>query len=225
MVIGLENEEEKRHLLGRAKELRNTRYSDISIVPDLTRKQRNREARMKEEAEEKNKELTEEERRRNVKWMVVGRRGEKRIIKGVERDQQPYTREGRRDEPSRNNGPRSSQSQARDEQRESRTGEGSEQRRGGLLPPIQQREQWRPEQREGTWYRKEQEQEGRELGARSKTHRPENRGAGAQDQQERSNSGRWEGNNNGRDRRHSKRTRWSNTSSEEETQPRSRQRQ
>jgi uncharacterized coiled-coil protein SlyX len=230
MVIGLENEDEKRHLLGRARELRNTRYSDISIVPDLTRKQRNREARMKEEAEEKNKELTEEEKRRNVKWMVVGRRGEKRIIKGVERDQQPYVRDSRRDEQSRNqNQTRDEQSrnqnQTRDEQRESRTGEGGEQRRGGLLPPIQQREQWRPEQREGTWYRKEQEQEGRELGARSKTYRPENRGAGAQDQQERNQSGRWDGNNNGRDRRHSKRTRWSNTSSEDEMQPRSRQRQ
>jgi hypothetical protein len=115
MVIGLENEEEKRHLLGRARELRNTRYSDISIVLDLTRKQRNREARMKEEAEEKNKELTEEEKRRNVKWMVVGRRGEKRIIKGVERDQQPYTRDSRRDEQNRNN-----QNQSRDEQRENR---------------------------------------------------------------------------------------------------------
>jgi hypothetical protein len=73
IVIGLENEEEKRHILGRAKELRNTNFRDVSIVPDLTRKQRNREARMKEEADEKNKTLTAEERSRNVKWMVVGR--------------------------------------------------------------------------------------------------------------------------------------------------------
>jgi hypothetical protein len=29
MVIGLENEEEKRHVLGRAKDLRNTRYREI----------------------------------------------------------------------------------------------------------------------------------------------------------------------------------------------------
>jgi hypothetical protein len=43
---------------------------------------------MREEADEKNKDLTAEEKRRNVKWMVVGRRGEKRLIKGVEREQQ-----------------------------------------------------------------------------------------------------------------------------------------
>jgi hypothetical protein len=85
--------------------------------------------------------------------------------------------DARRDEQSRNNPPRSNQNQPRDE---NRMGEGNEQRRGGLLPPIQ-REPWRPEQREGTWYRKEQEE--RELGARSKTYRQqENRGAGALDQ-------------------------------------------
>jgi hypothetical protein len=191
MVIGLENEEEKRHLLGRARELKNTKYSDISIVPDLTRKQRNREARMKEEAEEKNKGLTEEEKSRNIKWMVVGRRGEKRIIKGVERDQQSYVGDARRDEQNRHNSPRRNQNQTRDE---NRTEGGREQRRGGLLPPVQ-REPWRPEQREGTWYRKEQE--GRELGARSKTYRQqENRGAGAPDQQESSN-GRWNDNGQG----------------------------
>jgi uncharacterized coiled-coil protein SlyX len=221
MVIGLENEEEKRHVLGRAKDLRNTRYSDISIVPDLTRKQRNREAKMKEEAEEKNKGLTEEEKSRNVKWMVVGRRGEKRIIKGVERDQQPYNRDVRREEQNQNNTPRNEQNQTRSEQNNNRNGEGSEQRRGGLLPPTQ-REPWRPEHREGRWYRKEQE-----TGARSKTstsRQQENRGAGASDQQARGGSGRWDGNAYGRDkeRRHSKRTRWSGTSSEEEEQPRSR---
>jgi uncharacterized coiled-coil protein SlyX len=134
MVIGLENEEEKRHLLGRARELKNTKYSDISIVPDLTRKQRNREARMKEEAEEKNKGLTEEEKGRNIKWMVVGRRGEKRIIKGVERDQQSYVGDARRDEQNRHNSPRRNQNQTRDE---NRTEGGREQRRGGLLPPVQ----------------------------------------------------------------------------------------
>jgi hypothetical protein len=30
--------------------------------------------------------LTTEERNRNEKWLVVGRRGEKRLIKGIERD-------------------------------------------------------------------------------------------------------------------------------------------
>jgi hypothetical protein len=76
-----------------------------------------------------------------------------------------------------------------------RTGEGNEQRRGGLLPPTQ-REPWRLEQREGTWYRKEQE--GMKLGARSKTYRQqENRGAGALDQQERNGRRRWDGNGQG----------------------------
>jgi hypothetical protein len=224
-VIGLENEEEKRHVLGRARDLRNTQFRDISIVPDLTRKQRNREARLKDEAEEKNKDLTEDEKSRNVKWMVVGRRGEKRIIKGVERDQQPYVQHGREAANDRPQTQRNEQNRATGEQTSSRSRDEAE-GRNGLLPPLRREQQWRPEQRsetrEGRWYRKEPNES--DLGARSKTNRwQENGGARAKDQPARGAGGRWDDNGRDRERRHSKRQRWSGTSSEEE-QPRSKQR-
>ena len=89
IVIGLYTEEEKRHLLERSRELKNTMYSCVTIVPDMTKSQRRGEMRLREEAERRNHEdLTEEDRLRNLKWIVVGSRGEKRLIKGTEREDQ-----------------------------------------------------------------------------------------------------------------------------------------
>ena len=85
LVIGLENEEEKRHLLFKARNLVGTKYQDISVVPDLTRKQREVEDNLRKEAEARNKNLTREDKEANLRWIVVGRRGEKRLVKGVER--------------------------------------------------------------------------------------------------------------------------------------------
>ena len=85
MVIGLETEEEKRHILFRSRNLQNTRFQDVSIVPDLTRKQRELEDKLRREADERNKYLTAEDQANNLRWIVVGKRGEKRMIKGVER--------------------------------------------------------------------------------------------------------------------------------------------
>ena len=91
LIIGLYNDQDKEHLLSRARDLRGTRFENVSIVPDLTKKQRGKEERLKIEADGRNRNLTEEDRRNNLKWIVVGRRGEKRLIKGVERDRQNYT--------------------------------------------------------------------------------------------------------------------------------------
>ena len=92
VVIGVEEDREKAHLLKMARELKGTKYENVSIVPDLTRKQRQQEARLREEAESRNGRLTEEDRRNNLKWIVVGMRGEKRLIKGVERDRETFSR-------------------------------------------------------------------------------------------------------------------------------------
>jgi hypothetical protein len=217
IVIGLENEEEKRHLLTRARDLRGTQYCDISIVPDLTKKQRMREAQMKTEAEEKNKDLTAEEKRRNIKWIVVGRRGEKRMIKGVEREQQNYgtwnrTRETNSNDRTGNQWPALSSHTQQPASNGAGPANVSVQE---LLPPRRPDDRWQPQTRDE-----------RELGARSKINndkRPENRGAGAKDRQETRN--RWGEivvNRDGRDRANSKRTRRSGTSSEEDDQPRTR---
>ena len=89
IVFGVDWESDRKHLLEKAKELRLTKYDNITIVPDLTKAQRRDEQDLREEADERNKQLTEEDRNRNLKWIVVGRRGEKRLIKGTEREYQP----------------------------------------------------------------------------------------------------------------------------------------
>jgi hypothetical protein len=86
MVIGLYSEHDRRNLLERSRDLQHTRYKDVNIVPDLTKKQRAEEVKMKEEAERRNRDLTTEDREKNMKWLVVGKKGEKRIMKGQERE-------------------------------------------------------------------------------------------------------------------------------------------
>jgi hypothetical protein len=85
MVVGFRREAQKEDLLESAKDLRNTHFSEVSIIPDLTQEQRKEEAEMVSEAERRNGDLSEEDRTKNLEWMVVGARGERRIVKGVKR--------------------------------------------------------------------------------------------------------------------------------------------
>ena len=54
----------------------------------MTKSQRRGEPKLREEADRRNGELTVEDRDKNLKWLVLGKRGEKRLIKGVEREGQ-----------------------------------------------------------------------------------------------------------------------------------------
>jgi hypothetical protein len=216
LVIGLETEEEKRHILARARNLHGTAYHDISVVPDLTKKQRAREAKMKQEAEERNKDLTNEDKSRNLKWLVVGRRGEKRLIKGVERDIQ-YMGNSRPEESTR----RPEENTRRPDTYPSQP----------LLPSAPPRDQFQPrhgaqdvntreQQDDGRWYRKEKD--GNDTGARKKDNYGQgNKLAGEMDQQERRRESRWEtptdrwARPQSRDRLASKRGRGSGSSEDE----------
>jgi len=87
IVLVLKSEEAKRKLLEASPMLKETEYKEVGIVPDLTNEQRKEEAEMQEEATRRNEEeITEDDRAKNLKWLVVGPRGEKRLIKGVERN-------------------------------------------------------------------------------------------------------------------------------------------
>jgi hypothetical protein len=88
ITIGLRTEEEKRAILERARLLRGTSYDNVSIVPDMTKMQRQAEDNLTREAEARNGQLTAEDREKNLKWLVVGKRGEKRLIKATEREGQ-----------------------------------------------------------------------------------------------------------------------------------------
>ena len=89
LVVIMRTEELKRNILEKARNLRDTVYQEVGIVPDLTVKQRREEQSMAEEVEKKNEqELTEEDRAKNLQWLLVGPRGAKKIIKGVPREYQ-----------------------------------------------------------------------------------------------------------------------------------------
>lgn len=57
----------------------------VSVAADLTREQRREEADLVKEAEKRNEERNEEDKSKNLQWLVVGRKGEKRLLKGVDR--------------------------------------------------------------------------------------------------------------------------------------------
>jgi hypothetical protein len=85
LVVGFRREEQKEDVLENAKNLRNTQFEEVVIIPDLTQEQRKDEADMVNEAEVRNRDLTEEDKAKNLEWMLVGARGEWRMIKGVKR--------------------------------------------------------------------------------------------------------------------------------------------
>jgi hypothetical protein len=68
-----------------AKNLRNTTFSETVIIPDLTQEQRREQAEMNNEVERRNRDLTQEDQAKNLEWMVVGARGERRMVKGSAR--------------------------------------------------------------------------------------------------------------------------------------------
>ena len=78
VVFGLYMERDRQQVLDNARELRYTSYEHITIVPDLTKSQRRSEQRLREEADKRNNMLSTEDRDKNLKWLVVGKRGEKR---------------------------------------------------------------------------------------------------------------------------------------------------
>jgi len=85
-VTGFWTEMERAVLLRNAKKLEKTVFSDVNVAADLTKKQRKEEKEMKKEAERRNAQLSEQDQSKNLQWMVLGARGEKRLVKSVPRD-------------------------------------------------------------------------------------------------------------------------------------------
>ena len=76
IVFGVDWETVKKHLLEKARELRHTNYDSVTIVPDLTKSQRRDEQDLRDEADQRNGQLTADDRAKNLKWLVVGHREE-----------------------------------------------------------------------------------------------------------------------------------------------------
>ena len=69
-------------------------WSAVNVIRDLTKTQRKEEKKLRDDADARNAELSEQDKE-NWKWMVVGRRGERRIVKvALEEDKDAPTSEG-----------------------------------------------------------------------------------------------------------------------------------
>lgn len=107
LLVGYKDKETKEKILDNARNLskqeEGSQWKSVSIVPDLTQIQRKEEDDLRKEANEKNAKMSDEEKK-NFLWKVVGRRGERRIVRtsvnqeGREKDwsRQPDGRMGTR---------------------------------------------------------------------------------------------------------------------------------
>ena len=81
LCIGFRNSETKDHVLVKAKNLGKTRnYYSISVVPDLTRLQREEDKNLMKEAEQKNLDMNEDDRK-NWNFRCIGTKGARKVVK------------------------------------------------------------------------------------------------------------------------------------------------
>lgn len=82
LLVGLRSEEDKAMILNGARNLATTGLRTVSVVPDLTKRQREHDDKIRKEADRRNREeLTEEERAKNVRWVAVGRKGARKVVR------------------------------------------------------------------------------------------------------------------------------------------------
>ena len=86
LLVGLHNENTRNLVLQHANRLRSTNLSNVSIAPDLTQQQREADDALREEAIRRNNNLSEQDRAKNLRWVVVGRKGTRRLIKKTSKD-------------------------------------------------------------------------------------------------------------------------------------------
>jgi flagellar biosynthesis GTPase FlhF len=79
LVVGFHEDRDRARLL-RA-DTRGTAFEEVEVCPDLTKRQRQEELGLQEEAIRRNMNLGEDDRSKNLVWAVVGRKGDKRLVK------------------------------------------------------------------------------------------------------------------------------------------------
>ena len=75
VLIGMQDGETKKLILAAARNLRGTEFEKIGIVPDLTKQQRQQEANLWKEADNRNQELSQEDSL-NFQWRPMGPKGQ-----------------------------------------------------------------------------------------------------------------------------------------------------
>ena len=81
LVVGFYLEADRVKLLRNARLLQTTKFKDVNVGRDLTKKQREEETELRREAVKRNEGLTDEDVSKNLRWAVVGARGERRLVK------------------------------------------------------------------------------------------------------------------------------------------------
>ena len=82
LLIGFKSVDYCRSILEKSPSLaqKEEPLSNVNIIQDLTKAQRKEEKKLRDDVEKKNSELSEEDQG-NWKWVVVGRRGERKVVK------------------------------------------------------------------------------------------------------------------------------------------------
>ena len=81
LLVGLRSKEAKNNILACSKNLSGTPLNGVTIAPDLTRRQREADSKLREEAISRNSNLTAADRAKNLKWVAVGQKGARKLIK------------------------------------------------------------------------------------------------------------------------------------------------
>ena len=92
LQVGLRRKEIKDAIMSKTKRLSEQEepWKKINIVQDLTKMQREDEARARKEAEEKNSKMNDEEAK-NWLFKVAGPRGQRRVVRVRKEENQPKT--------------------------------------------------------------------------------------------------------------------------------------
>jgi hypothetical protein len=86
LIVGFYTEWAKDTVLKYTRRLMDSNLSNISIVPDLTEQQRRAEKELSAEAERRNaEELSEDDLSKNMYWRVVGKKGQRKLLKTYDR--------------------------------------------------------------------------------------------------------------------------------------------
>ena len=81
MLLGFRRLESREKILGKGWKLARSIYKHISISPDLTKRQREKDKNQWKECEKLNKELSEDDKAKNLEWRPIGAPGLRRPAK------------------------------------------------------------------------------------------------------------------------------------------------
>ena len=86
LIVGFKTTDKRNEVLTKSRNLKESaNHSAVSIVPDLTKRQRKEEENLRAEAEKKNQEMDSTESL-NYEWRLVGQKGQKRLIRAARKD-------------------------------------------------------------------------------------------------------------------------------------------